>query len=384
MPITFRSVGPWYSTEEAAEIRGLTPGHMSRLCKHGEFKSNNGQLESVKVGNSYLLHQEIVKRLPDNEFTLSDIANYYHRRLRVAVNRKNYRQKPRILGILAPEAGDAASMVYARTLQKACWEIGFDLGLVRNDLADIEARITSANKDPSIHGIFVFYPIFKNEKDNTIKELIDPIKDIEGLSSFWSKKLYLNERYIDKNKKKKAILPCTSLGILKILAYVDNLDELAGQTFAGKKITIFNRSDVVGRPLAYMLKNDGATVYSFDIEGGVLMQKNGKEVPISREEALGKSDTIITGVPSRAFEKIRGEEIKENTTCLNFSFVQNFEESAKEKAGIYVPRVGPMTIAMCVRNAIRLYENNRVVYEHGDNVHPFEWQKYGTVVQIAA
>ena len=184
MPVTFRSVGPWYSTEEAAEIRGRTPGHVSRLCKNGELKANDGQLESVKVGNSYLLHQEIVKRLPDNEFTLSDIANYYHRRLRVAVDRKNYRQKPRILGILAPEAGDAASIVYARTLQKACWEIGFDLGLVRNDLADIEARITRANKDPSIHGIFVFYPIFKNEKDNTIKELIDPIKDIEGISSF--------------------------------------------------------------------------------------------------------------------------------------------------------------------------------------------------------
>jgi len=384
MPITFRSIGPWYSTEEAAEIRGLTPGHMSRLCKHGEFRSGNGQLEPVKVGNSYLLHQEIVKRLPDNEFTLADIANYYHRRLRVAVNRKNYRQKPRILGILAPEAGDAASMVYARTLQKACRDIGFDLGLVRNELDDIKARITSANKDPSIHGIFVFYPIFNDEKDKQIKELIDPTKDIEGLSSFWSKKLYRNERYLDKDKKKKAILPCTSLGILKILAYVDNLDELAGQTFAGKKITVFNRSDVVGHPLAYMLINDGATVYSFDIDGGVHMQKNGKEVPISREEALRKSDTIITGVPSRAFEKIRGEELKENTTCLNFSFVQNFEQSAKEKAGIYVPRVGPMTIAMCVRNAIRLYENNRDVYEREENLRPFEWQDYGTVVQVAA
>ena len=384
MPVTFRSVGPWYSTEEAAEIMGRTPGHVSRLCKSGVFKSRSGQLEPVMVGNSYLLHQEIVKSLPDNEFTLSDIANYYHRRLRVAVNRKNYRQKPRILGILAPEAGDAASMVYAKTLQKACLDIGFDLGLVRNDLADIEARITRANKDPSIHGIFVFYPIFNDGKDKEIKELIDPTKDIEGLSSYWSKKLYLDERYIDKDKKKKAILPCTSLGILKILAYVDNLDELAGQTFAGKKITIFNRSDVVGRPLAYMLKNDGATVFSFDHEGGVHMQKNGKEVPISREEALGKSDTVITGVPSRAFEKIRGEEIKGNTTCLNFSFVKNFEESAKEKAGVYVPRVGPMTIAMCVRNAIRLYENNRDVYEHGDNAQPFEWQTYGTVVDLAA
>jgi len=384
MPVTFRSVGPWYSTEEAAEIMGRTPGHVSRMCKNGEFVSSNGQSECEKVGNSYLLHQEIVKRLSVNEFTLADIANYYHRRLRVAVNRKNYRQKPRILGVLAPEAGDAASMVYAKTLKKACLDIGFELGLVRNELANIEALIDRANEDTSIHGIFVFYPIFRNEKDKEIKERIDHRKDIEGLSTYWSQKLFNNERYVDNNKKKKAILPCTSLGILKILAYVDNLDEVAGKTFTGKKITIFNRSDVVGGPLAYMLKNDGATVYSFDIEGGLVMRKYGEEMPISREEALRKSDIIITGVPSKAFEKIRGEEIKENATCLNFSFVENFEDSAKEKAGIYVPRVGPMTIAMCVRNAIRLYENNREIYEGVVSEDTFDWHKYGTVVSIAA
>lgn len=382
MPVTFRSVGPWYSTEEAAEIMNRTPGHVSRMCKNGEFGSGSGQLE--KVGNSYLMHQEIVKQLPYYEFSLADIANYYHLRLRVAVKRENYVHKPRILGILSPEAGDAASMVYARTLQKACLDIGLDLGLVRNRLADIKARIERANEDPSIHGIFVFYPIFGDGRDGELKELINPIKDIEGLSSYWSQKLYANERYIDKDKKKKAILPCTSLGILKILAYVDNLDELAGKTFTGRRITIFNRSDVVGGPLAYMLKNDGATVYSFDINGGLIMRKSGGEVPISREEALSKSDIIITGVPSRAFEKIRGEEIRENATCLNFSFVQNFENCAKEKAGIYVPRVGAMTIAMCVRNAIRLYKNNREMYESADIGREFDWHHYGTVVSIAA
>ena len=379
MPTTFHSVGPWYSTEEAAKKMGRTPGHVSRLCKESKFKSRNGRLKSVKIGNSYLLHEEIIKRLRDNVFNLADIASYYNRQMEGVVNRKNYRQKPRILGILAQNAGDAASRVYAETLQKACLDIGFDLGLVQNKLAHIKDRIEEANNDSLIHGIFVFYPIFRDRRDKEIKELIAPTKDIEGLSSFWSEKLYLNERYMDEDKKKKAILPCTSLGILKILAYVDYLDERAGKTFAGKKITIFNRSDVVGRPLAYMLKNDGATVYSFDIEGGVVMRKDGKEVPISREEALRKSDIIITGVPSRAFEKIRGEEIKGDTTCLNFSFIQNFEESAKEKAGVYVPRVGPMTIAMCVRNAIRLYENNRDVYERGENVPDFQWEKYGIV-----
>jgi methylenetetrahydrofolate dehydrogenase (NADP+) / methenyltetrahydrofolate cyclohydrolase len=322
--------------------------------------------------------------LRNNEFNPADLANLYDQQWSRAVYRNNYKHKPRILGILALGVGDAASMVYAKTLENACKFVGFELLLVRNRLQDIRANIRTANNDPSIHGIFVFYPIFKDKRDKQLKDMIDPVKDIEGLSSYWSRMLYANERYADEDRTKKAILPCTSLGILKTLAYVDCLDERPGQTFAGKTITIFNRSDVVGLPLAYMLKNDGATVYSFDITGGIVMRKNGKEVSISRAQALRSSDTIITGVPSRAFEKIRGEEIGENATCLNFSFYQNFEESAKSKAGVYIPRVGPMTIAMCVRNAIRLYENNRNVYESENQGQPSKRINYGEVVPLAA
>ncbi len=377
MPVTFSSVGPWYSTEEAADKMGLSHGHVSRQCKKGE-------LDCMKAGNNYLLHEDVVKRLHYRTFNPDELAHIYRREQQIAVERKGYRNKLNILGILSPDADDAASMVYARTLKKACDFIGFELGLVKYKEKEVERRIQQANADPAIHGIFIFYPIFNDERDITLKNTIAHHKDIEGLSEYWSDKLYSNERYLDNDKKKKAILPCTSLGILKILAYVDFLDEQAGQTFAGKKIAIFNRSDVVGRPLAYMLKNDGATVYSFDIDGGVLMRKKGKEAPITREEALGKADTIITGVPSRAFEKIRGEEIRENATCLNFSFVQNFEECAKEKSGIYVPRVGPMTIAMCLRNVVRLYENNKDIYEHEDNLDPSEWLKTYGIEPIAA
>lgn len=376
MPVTFPTIGPWYSTEEAADMMGLTPGHVSRLCK-------NGGLYCQKAGNSYLLHEGVVKRLPDNEFSPADLANHYDQQVKASVKRNKYKHKPRILGILAPGAGDAASMVYAKTLENACKVVSFDLELVRNELSEIEDNILMANDDPLVHGIFVFYPIFKDQKDKQLKDMIDPAKDIEGLSSYWSKMLYANERYVDRDKRKKAILPCTSLGILKTLAYVDCLDERPGQTFAGKKIAVFNRSDVVGLPLAYMLKNDGATVYSFDINGGVVMRKNGKEASISREDALRSADTIITGVPSRAFEKIRGEEIGENATCLNFSFYQNFEASAKTKASVYIPRVGPMTISMCIRNAVRLYENNRDVYENSGQ-EGLVRKHYGEVVKLAA
>jgi methylenetetrahydrofolate dehydrogenase (NADP+)/methenyltetrahydrofolate cyclohydrolase len=378
MPITFSTLGPWYSTEEAADLMGRTPGHVSRLCKTGEIPCK-------RVGNSgYLIHERDVKQIPDNELNPADLANYYNQQLLRVVRRSGFAQKPRILGILSPEAGDAASLVYARTLQAACEVVGFELVLVRNQLTQVEDRIRKANDDPSIQGIFVFFPIFQDERDKQLKDLVAPTKDIEGLSRYWADKLYANERFVDGDKQRKAILPCTSLGILKSLAYADSLDERPGKTFAGKKIAVFNRSDVVGRPLAYMLKNDGATVYSFDIDGGYTMRKGAKESPVTRAQALRQADIVITGVPSRAFEKIRGEEIGDNVTCLNFSFVQNYEDSAKRKAGVYVPRVGPMTIAMCIRNAIRLYENNRATYESGDQAPRFVAKHYGEVIELAA
>jgi len=117
---------------------------------------------------------------------------------------------------------------------------------------------------------------------------------------------------------------------------------------------------VVGRPLAYMLSNDGARVYSFDINGGFVVDVNSSDHearPVSRQDALDQSDIVITGVPSPHFEKVRAGELKSGAICLNFSYIQNFEPEAKDAASLYIPRVGPMTVAMCMRNALQLYRN---------------------------
>ena len=131
-----------------------------------------------------------------------------------------------------------------------------------------------------------------------------------------------------------------------------------GKLVAGKVITIFNRSEVIGRPLAVMMSNDGARVYSFD-ENGPLVFENAKpqETGISRAEALISSDIVITGVPSDKFEKIRPAEITADTVCLNFSSVPNFSEEFEDYPGTFIPRVGPMTVAMCIRNTVRLFQN---------------------------
>jgi methylenetetrahydrofolate dehydrogenase (NADP+)/methenyltetrahydrofolate cyclohydrolase len=66
---------------------------------------------------------------------------------------------------------------------------------------------------------------------------------------------------------------------------------------------------------------------------------------------------VITGVPSKSFEKVRPDEIREGATCINFSTLRNFAKGVKAKSGQYVKRVGPVTVTMCLRNTLRLYRN---------------------------
>ncbi|MBN1928310.1 MAG: bifunctional methylenetetrahydrofolate dehydrogenase/methenyltetrahydrofolate cyclohydrolase [Chlorobiaceae bacterium] len=262
-----------------------------------------------------------------------------------------------IVGILASD--DPASATYADYTRAGCEDVGIRFDLRKTGPESVRSMLEEANSDPAIHGIFVYYPIWGDSRDAELRNLISPHKDVEGLCPYWIAKLYANERFDDEAQKFKAILPCTPLAIIKLLEETDAYIPY-GLPFGGQQITIFNRSEVVGKPLAYMLSNDGARVYSFDIDGGFVVDVNGpghEQMPVSREEALRQSDIVITGVPSRQFDKIRAEELKPGAVCLNFSSIQNFEPEAKEAAALYIPRVGPMTVAMCMRNALQLYRN---------------------------
>jgi methylenetetrahydrofolate dehydrogenase (NADP+)/methenyltetrahydrofolate cyclohydrolase len=230
-----------------------------------------------------------------------------------------------------------------------------------------------------VHGILVYYPVFGTERDRYVRDSVDPMKDVEGLHSFWSRCLYENRRFYDPAGKKKAILPCTPLAIVKLLeaagVFEDEVDPKARLPLEGHRVAVFNRSEVVGRPLASMLANDGAEVISFDIDGAQLYSPSGADVPsgqsgarhahavretsIDRAAALGSADVIITGVPSRAFQRVGAGEIKSGAVCVNFSTFANFEEDITEKAGVFIPRVGPMTVTMALRNTLRLYQNTR-------------------------
>ena len=293
----------------------------------------------------------------------SPIAAEYRDEVRTQVARLAERlgRRPRIVGLLGQEEGPAAT--YARYAQRGCESVGIELDVRHVLPADVEAAIAEANIDAEVDGIFLYYPLTDHSGDRWLRELVDPRKDVEGLHSFWSRLLYENTRFVDPDHLARAILPCTPLAILKLLQHAGMRGTNVNAPLEGVTACVINRSDLVGRPLAAMLANDGARVYSLDISGSATFEPaigrrahDVRDSGVSRAEALAAADVVISAVPSKDFELVRGDEIREGAICVDVAEFTNFDESVMEKASVFVPRVGPLTIAMAMRNLIRLAE----------------------------
>ena len=235
------------------------------------------------------------------------------------------------------------------------------------DKEELEEAILAANIDPKIHGIIVYYPIFPatSRQDSYIQQLVALQKDVEGLSHTYRFNMYQNIRFLDSPANtQKSILPCTPLAGVKVLEHLRIYNKVMapGNELFGRIITVINRSEVVGRPLAALLANDGATVYSVDLDGVQLFTR-GQGIRMRRHEVHRKegwtskdclplSDVVITGVPGKAF-KVDMNLVRDGAVCINFSSEKNFDAPAvKEKASIFVPSIGKVTIAVLLRNLL--------------------------------
>jgi len=137
------------------------------------------------------------------------------------------------------------------------------------DREAVEEALISANDDATIDGIIVYYPIFGPRQDSYLQQIVSTQKDVEGLSHRYLFNMYQNIRFLDPSQSQKSILPCTPLAVIKILEYLRVYNTILpyGNRLFGHTVCVVNRSEVVGRPLAALLANDGATVYSVDVEG---------------------------------------------------------------------------------------------------------------------
>merc|ERR1719261_2166567 len=166
----------------------------------------------------------------------------------------------------------------SRTLERD--GMRFELREVEQDR--IEVALEEANTDDDVHGIMIYFPIFGAKPcfhgphhDNFLRDCISPIKDVEGMCNFYRQGLYMNQRTIGNGHNGKCVLPCTPLAVVKFLEHLGTYDKNlpVGARLNGKTVTIVNRSEVLGRPLAAMLANDGATVNSVDIDSSYIFKK---------------------------------------------------------------------------------------------------------------
>ncbi|KAG8684887.1 hypothetical protein FRC09_015087 [Ceratobasidium sp. 395] len=290
-------------------------------------------------------------------------------------------RKPCLLGILSTSS--APSRSYAQFTKKTCEGMGIDFilrevgGALEGgiDGEGVEEAIIDANEDVNVDGIMVYYPIFGGSQDHYLQQVVSPFKDVEGLHVRFHYNLYHNIRFIRPQSLLglpsptqsspmlptqeteapegyvKSIIPCTPLAIVKALEAVGVYNTILdyGDRAYGRTVTIINRSEVVGRPLAALLSNDGARVFSADIDSiqeytkRPTAQSNGVEkakrynprhvvhpCSLSLEQCLALSDVVVTAVPSASY-KVRTEWLKDGCICVNVASERNFESDVREK-----------------------------------------------------
>ncbi|KAJ1625984.1 putative methylene tetrahydrofolate dehydrogenase [Pavlovales sp. CCMP2436] len=263
--------------------------------------------------------------------------------------------RAKLIGLLAND--DKEARMYANWTRKACERVGIAYELRECPRLDLEEAVITANEDDTVHGILIYYPVFGGQMDDYIQNIVSIKKDVEGMNYRYRYSLYHNERFVEPGKQ--AILPCTPLACIKIIEHAGIYERSlpTGKQLASKVVTVINRSEIVGRPLAAMLANDGALVYSVDVTG-IMVYQAGK-TDVQRDDALLASDVVVSGVPSAKFQ-VPTDCLKPGVLCINFAPGCNFDSEAVGAMGTLCPGIGKVTIAMLQRNLIRLYENYHV------------------------
>ena len=248
--------------------------------------------------------------------------------------------KPGLAVILIGE--NAASQVYVRNKVAACDSIGIQSTEIRLPV-DVPERVVlenlvQLNNDPTVNGILVQLPLPAHINENKILETISPEKDVDGFH-----KVNVGAMVTGNAK----FYPCTPHGIMMLLDFY-------GIPIEGQHAVVIGRSNIVGKPMALMLLEKGATVSictsktadlsMFTRQADIVVVAVGK--PNMLEASMIKKGAAVIDVGINRLE--------------NGSLVGDVDyQSALTVAGFLTPvpgGVGPMTITMLLENTIRSSE----------------------------
>ncbi|NLM96358.1 MAG: bifunctional methylenetetrahydrofolate dehydrogenase/methenyltetrahydrofolate cyclohydrolase FolD [Halanaerobiaceae bacterium] len=236
---------------------------------------------------------------------------------------------------------DPASQTYVRSKERIAGELGFFSKVFREkeDISQQELQdlIKRLNQDREIDGILVQLPLPEHIDEKTIIEAIDPYKDVDGFHPLNTGRLFSGQRDSFRFEA------CTPLGIMELL-------EREGIEIEGKKAVVVGRSNIVGKPLAHLLLERNATV--------TICHSRTRDLAKETREA----DILIAAVGKAAL--ITGDMVKDGVVAIDVGINRvdgkltgdlDFD-SVKEKAACITPvpgGVGPMTIAMLMKNTIK-------------------------------
>lgn len=262
-------------------------------------------------------------------------------------------ETPHLAAIIV--GNDGASITYVNAKVKACERVGFESTLIRlpedTKEEDLLNEIAILNVDNDIDGFIVQLPLPKHINEQKVLMAIDPDKDVDGFHPTNVGKMALNL---------PTFISATPFGILELL------DRYKVET-SGKHVVVLGRSHIVGSPMSILLsqkrKIGNATVTMCHSR-----TKNLKEITL-------KADIIIAaiGIP----EFVKSDMVKDNVTIIDVGITRladsskksgyrlvgdvAFDEVAKKSEFITpVPGgVGPMTIAMLLKNTLLACQRNR-------------------------
>ncbi|KKN19242.1 hypothetical protein LCGC14_0947670 [marine sediment metagenome] len=255
--------------------------------------------------------------------------------------------KPKLATILVGK--DPASKIYVNIKHQTSNKVGIvslllelDENISKKELLD---EINKLNNDNSVHSILLQLPLPNHLKSDTSEfmEQILPLKDVDGLNPVNKGKLF------DYNEEFAA---CTPKGIIALLEY-NNID------LKGKDVVIINRSNLVGKPLIFMLLKRNATVS--------ICHTSTKDI----NKHIKNADILIVAVGKPKF--ITKEKIKEGVIiidvgtnrvdgklCGDVDFDGVFERCTKISPS--PGGVGPLTVAFLMQNTYIAYKKQLKLY----------------------
>jgi methylenetetrahydrofolate dehydrogenase (NADP+)/methenyltetrahydrofolate cyclohydrolase len=231
---------------------------------------------------------------------------------------------------------DPASHVYVRSKRRVSAELG--IASLHEDLpatasqSEVEGLVERLNADPAVHGILVQSPLPAGLDEEAVFALIDPAKDVDGLTPVSLGRLVAGQ---------PGLRPCTPSGCIELLRRYDI-------PLPGARAVVVGRSILVGKPIALLLLEQDCTV--------TLCHSRTRDLA----GEVRRADILVAAIGRPGF--ITADLIAPGATVLDVGITRTDEglrgdvdPAAFEVAGAMTPvpgGVGPMTIAMLMRNTL--------------------------------